>query len=327
MDMINELKQFIKARTRDAQYIIGYRKMDRNSFLYNGNYKTEFVTIRPTLRYWFADPIINEIHGEEYLFCEMFDQFSQKGAIGISYRDRNGKWSKPKKIIGGGKKDQHLSFPIVVYWKEEYYMFPCIGNGIMSVYKMGNNECEWTLWCELFDEKCYVDAVFRIENEHLYMISSILDKKEQHNTKLSINEIFNLEKRNQMQIGPAIIEGSAYETATRNGGKLINIKEDESSVSVRVTQESDKINGYGNNLQFRSFSIKNGMLDEKLYYRVSKEHLKTDIDNSIWFEKIGPHTYSQAKNEEIIDIKISAFSIVYIIRYIVENIKILFGNV
>lgn len=325
--MIEKVKQFIKVRTRDMQYAIGYRKMNRSSCLYHGNYKSEFVTIRPTLRYWYADPIINEIYGEEYLFCEMFDQISQKGAIGISYRDRKGRWSRPKKIIGGKKTDQHLSFPVIVCWKDEYYMFPCIGNGFMLVYKMGNSEREWTLWSELFDERYYVDAIFKNRDGRLYMISSILDKEDGHSTKLSINEIFDLEIQEQMQIGPAVIEGTIYETATRNGGKLLNVKVGEKLEDIRVTQESDKVNGYGNNLQFRSISVKNGILDEKLYYRVVKEHLKTDLDKSIWFEKIGPHTYSQSKNEEIIDIKIYAFSIIYIIRYIVANIKELFDNV
>lgn len=325
--MLDKLKDIVKVRTRDVQWVIGYRKKSKSTFLYDGNYETQFTIIRPTIRYWFGDPIINKINGKEYLFCEMYDVVNRKGAIGISYRDKNGKWSKPKKIIGGKKQDQHLSFPIVIKWKENYYMFPCIGNGIIQVYKMGEHECKWNLWCELFDDHYYVDTIFEIFDEHLYMISGVKDINDSMSTKLSINEIHNLEVRNRMEIMPAILEGASYEYSTRNAGKLLYTKNGNgSSMQLRVTQESDKINGYGYNLQFRRFSLKDGELNESLYYRISRDKILTDIDKSIWFETIGPHTYSQSESDEIIDIKVKAFSIIYIIRYFTDNIKRIFNG-
>lgn len=322
--MMDKLGDFIKARTRDEQYVIGYRKIDNNFFLYDGNYKSKFVTIRPTQRHWYADPIINKIEDKEYLFCEMYDIFSNKGAIGISYRDKEGRWSRPKRIIGGRKGDQHLSFPVVIKWKDSYYMFPCIGNGTIQVYKMGNTEREWNLWCELFDDHYYVDMVFEIEDGHLYMISCIKDIQHPQSTKLSVNEILNLDIKNGMIISPAICEGQYYEKSARNGGGLLYVKNDDGHLTkIRVTQESDEINGYGYNLQFRTFSMENAKLDESLYHRVLRDKLVTDIDKSIWFEPIGPHTYSRSADDEIIDIKVKAFSVVYILRYFYNNVKIL----
>lgn len=324
--MINQLKNFVKIRTRDAaQYTIGYRKI-KGLCLYDGNYDGQFRTMRPTLRYWFADPIVNYIKGTEYIFCEMYDKFRQKGVIGICYKDKNGGWRRPKKIIGGERNDQHLSFPVIAKWKESYYMFPCIGNGVIQVYKMGRNERSWHLWQELFDDKCYVDPVFAVSDNRLYMLSGILDKENGHNTRLSINEIVNLEVKNQMKIKSALYESVTYENTSRNGGKLLKIKKDGLAKVLRVTQESDDINGYGHNLQFRETSYENGQYDEKLYYRLEKECLKTDIDYSIWMDIIGPHTYSRTKDTEIIDIKIRAFCPVYILRYLRDNIKILFAG-
>ncbi|MCM1153912.1 MAG: hypothetical protein NC392_01005 [Roseburia sp.] len=325
--MLNRLKNFVKVRTRDVQWVICYRKKDKNALLYDGSYDNKFTTIRPTIRYWFADPIINEIEGEEYLFCEMYDVIKKKGAIGISYKKKNGEWSKPKKILGGGKADEHLSFPVVIKWKGDYYMFPCIGNGIIQVYKMGKNECEWNLWCELFDDHYYVDTIFINIDEHLYMISGAKDKNNPLKTKLSINEILDLEIKDKMVITSAVSEGNVYEMSTRNAGKLLEIKKNDENINwLRVTQESDEVYGYGYNLQFRSFSMDGGKINESLYYRVLREELITDIDNSIYFEIIGPHTYSQSKNDEVIDIKVNAFSIVYVIRYVIDNIKLLLAG-
>ena len=306
---------FFSARCKDDAYCIGYRRYNKNAELmcFNSN-KLPFKAIRPSFRYWYADPIINRIHNNEYLFCEMYDRISNRGGIGISYF-KNGKLSRPKKIL---RDKEHLSFPIVFEWKDEYYMWPCIGTDTIKIFKMGKDEITWYLWYETKKQEAYVDAILEVYNNKLYMIATELSRIDSYKTKKIVYEIRNLDNPHNLE-WHKVLDGDTYYNDERNAGKLLEFDK----VKYRVCQGSTQEEGYGATINFRQIE-NNDSYNESRIKEVTKEDFVVNLENSILYDKQGIHTYALSKEHEmeIIDVKIKAFSMIYIVRYLYENIKI-----
>ena len=62
------LKQFIAKTFFDFAYAIAYRPVSPSSEKdYLKGEEASFRLLKPTLRYWYADPLIGNVNGNEYL--------------------------------------------------------------------------------------------------------------------------------------------------------------------------------------------------------------------------------------------------------------------
>lgn len=311
------MKTFFENRCADDAYCIGYRYSKKK--LYKGNVQDEFKVIKPSWRYWYADPIINKIYEQEYIFCEMYDRIKNKGVIGISYFKKNNKLSKPQKIL---ECSEHLSFPVIFLWKDSYYMCPCIGNEILRFYKMGSNEREWYFWKEIRTKKVILDAIFEIKNDELYMITSECISEAQYSkdykSKEIVYKVHNLENEKELVFEAMECEHYLCKNDVRNAGKLIF----DSGEIIQVLQGSNKSKGYGNYIQFAKV---NNTFAKDFYLKIEGEQLNTPVYDTMFYSVKGLHTYvySEQQKCEVIDLKMKAFSTIFIWRYIKENVKIL----
>lgn len=136
------------------------------------NEHEKYRWLRPTFRYWYADPMVRHIRGKYYVFTEQFDLDEGKGKIAVS-EIRNGKIGTPKTILD---EPFHLSFPNVFAFGQDYYMVPeCSASHAIRIYKMGGSVEHWEEILSIPVDNCVDTAVLQQENG-LYLISSELEK-------------------------------------------------------------------------------------------------------------------------------------------------------
>ena len=86
--MKKKIVDFIIENFVDSAYCVGYRIGEGDLWKEE---KSSFKTIKPSIRYWYADPIPYIFSGKKYIFVEQFDRFRRIGYIGLT---------KMKKMVG-----------------------------------------------------------------------------------------------------------------------------------------------------------------------------------------------------------------------------------
>lgn len=310
-------------RTMDDAYCIGYRKYNQNSeLLLCKNYSEKFKVIKPSFRYWYADPIVNTIKENDYLYCEMYDRIKNKGCIGISYWKKNGKLSRPIKIL---EVKDHLSFPVVFEWKEQYYMWPCIGGKEINIFRMGKDEKTWELWYAGNTREMLVDVVIEKKDNRIFAITSDKENKNSYLSTRAVYELCGLETSAGFKLKKIFQAKEVNRNDIRNGGKILKFGEKLCS----VTQESNEKDGYGVNILFHQ--IEGNVWEdyhEDMVSKIKGEDIHTEIDENRRYVVKGLHTYSVStlQKTEIIDIKVRAFSVIFIYRYIRDNFRLLMNR-
>lgn len=282
---------------------MGVRKIlseEDNLFLNNNG---KFVVLGPSFKYWYADPIIREINGKQWIFAECFDRWKRKGMICVINVKDIGK-KKPRIVID---EPFHMSFPEVFEYKNEHYMIPETHSvSEFRIYKMGHTVYDWKLVDAIKTEYEYSDTVVHVKDENIYILST---EKKIENPYINRLHFFKLKFTDNNSSVTAIELQikcrNEYGYDVRNGGSIINIKDD----MYRVIQESEW-GHYGKNLLLRHVEEidDEGYVEKNTSLSAFADSIGIRL-NALFHILKGTHTYGLCGNSEVVDIKCMSFSL------------------
>lgn len=288
----------------EYEYCLGYRE-------YTGE---EYKILKPNFREWYADPIPFMWKGKKYVFVEVFDKLAQKGYIGVCSFKKNGDLCRPEKII---QEKFHMSFPNVLVYKGQPYMFPeCSESEQIRIYKMGNDIAEWKIYYCFEEVGKIVDSVV-IENRNgsVYLLGSEINDDNPYQSRLVLYEIANLDNVNEIKLHK-LWEEKEYTYTVRNGGNFFW----ENNNFHRIVQHST------HDIYGKYVTIKRVLrLDE---YGIEEIHeKKMDINNqkvtlpAFVYRLWGMHTYGKCEELEVIDLSVQRFSLGGLFMKIYRRLK------
>ncbi len=255
-----------------------------------------FRMLRPTLRYWYADPIPAYIDGEEYLFCEVFDRKKQKGLIGVSTFDTHGRLSRPQVIL---EESFHLSFPLVFTYQGETYLLPeSEGSNELRLYRMNGNAFSFNFERTLCKDVKLVDTVVFEQDGELLFLSCEENEENPKETRLRLFGTHDL-KNGEFTEYPVMSKDYSY--ATRNGGPIVT----DGKRQLRVIQESTP-NEYGRNLKITELrQLSRNGLEEDFLRDIFLDDLSVPWPGT--YRRQGTHTYGCGEKHEFLDVSFNRF--------------------
>lgn len=283
-----------RQKLMDNVYVIGLRECNANDSKYT-------VCIPPSIRYWYADPILCEIENTTFLFAEQYDRFQKHGFL-AAFEVKKSKdvifCSKPKRIIA---EKFHLSFPLIFPYAGEYYLIPeSSEDNSLRIYKMGTSVYEWTL-IRRIPMQDSVDTVMVQMDDCVFFINT-----EEHPTR----KIYGKQKIYRMENFPngelsLMEESDSYSLVKRNGGGLFY----DGAALIRVCQNcTDSFYGKSFSLyEVKNLSGEGGYHDE-LIQTVEAENLMLDLPERK-YEIRGTHTYSKTSRYETVDLFCNFYSV------------------
>lgn len=149
----------------DGDWTIAIRRKVQGDDLIS--YEKAFNPIPNTKKYWFADPLLFQDNGKEYLFCEAFDKKMYKGILGV-FDVNNGEANNFRTII---EEKYHLSYPCVFKYNNNYFMIPETGeNNTINLYRSIDFPNKWKLECVLTSGHRYADPTVFVHHQNVYFI-------------------------------------------------------------------------------------------------------------------------------------------------------------
>lgn len=281
----------------DGVYAIGLRPLREGE---NLPYR---LMVLPSMRYWYADSIVAEINGKEYLFAEAFDRLRLKGFIAAFELEVTGDvvhCSKPRKVL---EEDFHLSFPVIFQQDGQYYMMPeSSADNSLRIYRMGADPFEWQLARRIPMENS-VDTVIIPTQEGFYF----------HNTQP--HNVETLKGRQRLYFTSDVLTGELeditdcleekdYVLNMRNGGPVY----EKNGERLRVCQNSSG-EFYGVSYsEYRILELSRERYREEFVRTVTPEdHNLAPYPQNLAIT--GTHTYSRTAKVEAIDVSCHLFSI------------------
>lgn len=277
--------------------------------------------LKPSFRYWYADPIIfwEENKKMPDVYMEVMDQWTGRGFIGLSHFNDRGILSKPKPIL---KEKFHLSFPHVFSHKGKLYMIPeTSGVHAIRIYVKDNNV--WKLYREFkyeADANIIVDICsYHITEDTFLLIAgeNIKGKK----TKTVFWRLDNLSNKELCDIKRlAINQDSEYLKTERNAGGLIKVDDS----LYRVKQISNK--NYGEGIAL--YKVKDITCNE--YSEKYIKNVGTDLNYNWRLRKneilVGSHTYGYVLDSnrelgyEVLDVAKKSYTFITNLRSLKSNL-------
>ncbi len=288
--------------TREEAWYVCLRNLSSNeNNLFDKN-DGKFLLLKPSIKYWYADPIICEINGENWIFVECYDKWLKKGMIGVVGVNEVGK-KRPQIIIN---EPFHMSFPEVFAFRGEWYMIP--ETHVVSefrIYKMKKNVFKWELFCAIRTEHCFSDTVVYVRDEKIYLITT---EKANDNPYINKLSFFCLEidcDKNEAKIRELPIQmQNEYGYDVRNGGSIL---QNEGSL-FRVIQKSE-YGEYGKAVLLKQITEmgEEGYLESAT--KIEAGVGKIDIGlNPLFHVMEGIHTYGVCNDFEVLDVKTASIS-------------------
>ena len=295
------IKKTVAKTFFDFAYAIAYRPVpgsEENHFPKGGD--VPFRLLKPTLNCWYADPLLTEINGTEYLFMEVFDRKKEKGFIGVSTFAENGNLTSPRCVL---EESFHLSFPVVFSYERQYILMPeCSESRSLRFYRLDPLNLSVSLLREIPTEEKLVDTVvYHAEGKVLTLLSCVENPDNPKQTSLAMLILPDLENGELTRIPlPEIYETPSY--LLRNGGPVYT----GNNKKIRILQESTETE-YGHNLLFRNADGFGTEYTEEELSSLFLEDLPVKLPAS--FRKQGTHTYSMSTKHEVIDVSFNRFHI------------------
>lgn len=301
----------------DNVWYIGCR-ISPQSALHRQESPNSYSLLRPTYKYWYADPIPYVMNGKRYIFMEVYDRFLNKGFIGVSEVDDKGTTiGRPVKII---EEPFHMSFPYIFEYKGNVYMVPETHQAKqIRIYKMGKNVYDWELFYAYDTEEELSDTIVLVKNEVVWLLNTDKDKSNPYRTRMHLFKINNLlDKSELIEIPLTRSQGSNedYFYNNRNGGRILK----EGNKIYRVIQESEYL-WYGKDTIIREIAEcgDNGYAESADLTKIEVSKLPISIRRK--HEMLGVHTYGYSDMLEVIDINIRQLSYVAFRRFIQRQIN------
>lgn len=290
-------------------YTLCYRPLKRDKLFETKSIKEEqWVSLRFNNQYWYADPILYNIKGKDFLFMEAYDRKKEKGCIACSQLVDD-IFTEPQIVI---EEKYHMSFPMVFSWNDEIYMIPETSDNMsINIYKYEQND-NWKLIKSFNVEEKYVDTIVVNKNQHqVSFLTSVVNKE---NPLLYKWQVFNINSNAgflSIEFPETNVYDKKYSGINRNAGRLFY----HNDKLIHVVQESNEYD-YGVNLLF--YNVCGGQ-DQEL---ISTVHCNSiDIVGIKKKNYIGIHTYCYNDKYEIIDMRYLKYNPKYIARKILNIIK------
>lgn len=249
------------------------------------NIKGTFHVLKNGLTFWTADPFPIEIHGELYIFAEMWRYRYLKGCIGYSKLTENG-FTKWKPVI---EEPFHLSYPNIFVENGKIYMCPESNEAEeIFLYECMEFPEQWKKVKVLNSGEKYCDSTFYNSGKDTFGFTYQLTVNSENILKFFKieNEEIQMSKGNILTLGNEMI---------RPGGKILKSKNAERD--LRVIQLG--IPSYGSGLIFTEFYIDWPNFEEKEVLILYPNDLKYDKNKRY----TGMHTFNRTESYIVIDLK------------------------
>lgn len=269
--------------------------------------------VKPNYKEWYADPIPLEWNRQKYILVESYSKWRDKGSISVLKLGEDGRLQRTSKVID---ESFHISFPSVFEYKEKIYMIPeCSQSGQFRIYVMKGDIENWELYYSCNIERYITDSVAILQGESVLILSSLINKDNEHQAGLVIYKIENLENEQSLSF-KEVWTDTDFKYGKRNGGLLLT----EKNQLLRVVQHSTK-DVYG---KFISINKILCLDDNEIHEEIVKKIDITDLPISlprfvyrIW----GTHTYGKIDGLEVYDILVQRFSLSGILIKIFRRIR------
>lgn len=305
----NPLIKFLINNFIDSSYCIGYRFSNTDFWSED---KSKFRVLKPSIRYWYADPIPFKYKERYYIFMERYDCFNQIGDISVSAVKHNGKLEKPQAVIS---KKTHLSFPIIIPFKGQYYMLPeTSATDSIDIFKMNGTPYRWEHYYSIGLKEKIVDAAWLIDEQGIILLGGIPDSKNPMRIRRQVIRLNHLDDTDRINYEIGYTDEHSSLNGRNGGAFLLRNKS-----IYRVAQESTDVI-YGLALILNKVSdISDNKIEETNIKRKTAKNVKADL-NKCLYKKIGIHTYGYCEEGfEVIDISVAKVSLLPLIRKLKIN--------
>lgn len=300
----NLITRFFVRNFIDTVYCVGYR-FSNIWFWEQG--QSKFRVLKPSLRYWYADPIPFKYKGNYYVFMEKYNRINDLGSIAVATIDHRGRLCKKRTVIETGT---HLSFPMILEYRGQHYLMPeTSATRSIEIYKMGDTPYQWEHYYSLGLDEEIVDIAFIEDEEDLLLVGGIVDPVNSHSVRRQIIRLIGLDHKEAINYKISYTDEKCSMKA-RNGGNFHSKGEK----LYRITQEStDAI--YGLALILNEVTeITEDTIKEIELRRKSIDDVNVNLIKCL-YKKIGIHTYGTCENGfEVIDLAAAKLSIVPLIK-------------
>ena len=125
-----------------SHWRIGYRFIDGNGVLENKNLTgTPWTVIDHPYDHFYADPVLFNHEGRDYLFFEVLDHHVGKGTLSVIRFDENGNPGPAEPVL---EEPWHLSYPFLFEWQGDIWMIPeSSNNNDVAVYRATDFPLKW----------------------------------------------------------------------------------------------------------------------------------------------------------------------------------------
>lgn len=285
--------KFILNNFFEAVYCIGYRRTEKTIW---DERISSFHVLKPSWKYWYADPVPARINGQNYVFVEQYNRYTGVGHIGISKWKENGKLSRPQIII---QEKTHMSFPMIVPYKGGYYMIPeSSQTETIEIYCMGDSPYCWKHYYSIPINEKIVDLCYMVqEDDSILLLGGVPKQENEHYTARKLIHLKNLDKK-ELLTWEQVSCDNEYTLYFRAAGNFF----ERNQKNYRPTQESTE-NIYGLYVDlFEQNKIGLSGIKEERVDRKSVKDIKVSL-NPLLYKKVGIHTYGINKDGlEVIDI-------------------------
>lgn len=293
---------FWKQRLWDMEWTVAIRPHAKEGLLKS---PMQFQTLKNTWRYWCADPFPFDYKGRTYVFMEVADVLTQKGAIGYRIID-DGKIGPIRICI---KMPYHMSYPMLFTRNDEIFMIPeCHESKKMTIYRAKKFPDEWEEADVVLRDKMVCDTNYlRYEGEEYLLTMPLVGSRFCYDRL----ELYHRADSGDWQLCPAspIVLG---EEKARNAGHFFMLD----GQLMRPSQNCGA--SYGENIVFNRVLAINGT---EYREEVWRELAVSDIETgSTKYD--GIHTFNSSASYDVIDLRIAQkFQPAKLLYYLRSKIK------
>jgi hypothetical protein len=254
-------------------------KLSNAKFNFNLNLNLNNLSFVAPMGSFWADPFLFTNKNKNYVFFENFNYTEKKGKISYFRLD------KPKEIIDIIKKDYHLSYPFIFYFKKEIYMIPETSKKMrIEIWKSKNFPKKWFLFKKVFVGEDIADATILNYKGQLWLFANKSDDKfNDHDSELYIYKIKNNNFNHFIphKLNPVICDSKS----ARNAGNFFKIK----NRYFRPSQINiNQVYGYGLNInEIRQLNLNNykEIIKKKFISKNESIHHMSVLNDKFIFDK------------------------------------------
>lgn len=273
---------FLKQRFWDTEWTVAIRShVDHGTF----DLPMKFRTLKNTWRYWCADPFVFDYEGKSYVFMEVMDKLTQKGAIGYRVIDR-GKVGPIRICI---KTPYHMSYPMIFTRDQEIFMIPeCHISEKMTIYRAKKFPDTWVPTQVVLARKKVCDTNYvRVDGSEFLLTMPLSGSKYRYDTL----ELYRHSGGawEQCPVSPIVLG----EERARNGGSFFTCD----GRLIRPSQNCGS--SYGEKLVLnRVKRIAPDQYEEEVWKEITVRDIQANAED---FD--GIHTFNCSASYDVIDLR------------------------